>query len=268
MLFYEQQRLSGRALSFCQRLDIRALEKTSRLAENPLVVRAGSQGAAVLFRYGVVVLFGLTAIEELAFLKDLTQIATDPFDHYESEEVRLCLSEVAHEVAEEDYFAVDAFNLQRLQVVASVLAKSVILAHYEAEVSQTFVRIEPLAISLQQGDNLMHSGRELLAHIGDVLMIQGRMVGRVEVSEKPELLWEEPQYERLYSRMAEEYELVERHRALERKLDLISRTAETLLELLQNSRSHRVEWYIVILIVIEILLTIYELWGRHWLGGA
>ena len=265
MLFSEQQQLVGRAIYFSQRLDLKALEKTSRLAVNPLVVQAGSQGAAVLFRYGVVVLFGLTSIEEIAFLKDLEHIATDPFEHYESEEIHLTLSDYVQE-ASDDGFIVDAFNLHRLQVVATVLAKSVILAHYEAEVSQTFVRIEPLAISLQQGDSFMQNGKELLAHIGDVLMIQGRMVGRVEVSEKPELLWEEPQYERLYLRLADEYELVERHRSLERKLDLIARTAETLLDLLQNNRSHRVEWYIVILIVIEIFLTIYELWGQHWLG--
>jgi uncharacterized Rmd1/YagE family protein len=50
--------------------------------------------------------------------------------------------------------------------------------------------------------------------------------------------------------------------ALERKLDLISRTAETLLELMQHKRSLRVEWYIVILIVIEILLTLYEIFAR------
>jgi len=47
--------------------------------------------------------------------------------------------------------------------------------------------------------------------------------------------------------------------ALERKLDLISRTAETLLGLLQDKRTLRVEWYIVILIVVEIVLYVYEL---------
>ena len=46
---------------------------------------------------------------------------------------------------------------------------------------------------------------------------------------------------------------------LNRKLELISRTAETVLELLQHRHSLRVEWYIVILIVVEILLTLYEL---------
>ena len=39
---------------------------------------------------------------------------------------------------------------------------------------------------------------------------------------------------------------------------MISRTAETLLGLLQSKRSLRVEWYIVILIVIEIVIMIGE----------
>jgi uncharacterized Rmd1/YagE family protein len=37
---------------------------------------------------------------------------------------------------------------------------------------------------------------------------------------------------------------------------------ETQLELLQAKHSLRVEWYIVILIIVEILLTLYELFVR------
>ena len=65
--------------------------------------------------------------------------------------------------------------------------------------------------------------------------------------------------ERLHQRLAGEYELPERHRALERKLDLIARTANTLLTMQYNRRSLRVEWYIVALIVVEIVITIGEL---------
>ncbi|MDT8375555.1 MAG: RMD1 family protein [Mariprofundaceae bacterium] len=265
MPFGDQQQLIVRALYIGQRLNLKSFEKTRRLATNPLIVNAGSSGAAVLFRYGVVVLFGLSAVEEIVFLKDMESLVTEPFDHSEVEEASLCLTSAEQESTSDSCVPMDEFNLPRLQVAASVLAKSVILSHYEAAVAQTFERIEPLANSLQHGGRFGHKGRDLLAHIGDVLMIHGRMVGRVEISEKPELLWEEPQYEKLYLRMADEYELIERHSALERKLDLISKTAETLLDLLQNNRSLRVEWYIVILIVIEICLTVYELWGRHWL---
>jgi len=86
------------------------------------------------------------------------------------------------------------------------------------------------------------------------------MVGRVEISEKPELLWDLPQYERLFADLEDNYELRERYLAIERKLELVSRTAETLFGLLQNRRSLRVEWYIVFLILFEILLTLYEMW--------
>lgn len=84
------------------------------------------------------------------------------------------------------------------------------------------------------------------------------MVGRVEVTEKPELLWDHPEHEQLYLRLEDEYELTERHAALDRKLSLISRTAETVLSILQDKRTLRVEWYITILIVIEIFITLGE----------
>jgi len=84
------------------------------------------------------------------------------------------------------------------------------------------------------------------------------MMGWVEVSEKPELLWDHPEHERLYLRLEDEYELSERHAALDRKLSLLSRTAQTVLSILQDKRTLRVEWYITILIVIEIFITLGE----------
>jgi required for meiotic nuclear division protein 1 len=74
------------------------------------------------------------------------------------------------------------------------------------------------------------------------------MVGRVETGEKPGLLWEHPELERLSARLADEYELQDRDRALDRKLDVISRTVETLLEPVQTRSSIRVEWCIVLLL--------------------
>ena len=91
------------------------------------------------------------------------------------------------------------------------------------------------------------------------------MVGRVAVGEKPDVLWDRPGLTRLFSRLEDEYELQERKLAVDRKLDLISRTVETFADLLQNKRALRVEWYIVVLIVIEIVLTLYQLLflGKH-----
>ena len=58
--------------------------------------------------------------------------------------------------------------------------------------------------------------------------------------------------------------ILERFTALNRKLELVSRTVETALGILQHRRSLRVEWYIVLLIVFEIGLTLYQLF---WIGS-
>ncbi|MEJ2344465.1 MAG: RMD1 family protein [Gammaproteobacteria bacterium] len=258
-LFKGQQRLVARALFIGQRLDLRAFEHSQRLAESPLVVSAGAGGAAVLFRYGAVVAFGLSTIEEVAFLEDIKPLVVAPFDAPETEEIVLTGGATGSERVEQGELRLHSFSIERVQLVANVLGKSVVLAHYEASVSASFDRIEPLAAELQRGGTRSPQGRELLVHIGETLIIHEKLVGRLEVLEKPELLWEHPELERLYLRLEDEYELRERHVALERKLELISRTAETLLSLLQNKRSLRVEWYIVILIVVEIILYAYDL---------
>ena len=88
------------------------------------------------------------------------------------------------------------------------------------------------------------------------------MVGRAEITEKPEVLWDNPGLEGLFARLEDEFEIRERHVAIERKLNLISVTAHTVLELLGSKHSLRVEWYILLLIVLEILLTLYQLFLR------
>jgi uncharacterized Rmd1/YagE family protein len=81
-------------------------------------------------------------------------------------------------------------------------------------------------------------------------------------SDKPDVLRDRPDLERLYLRLTEEFETADRYEAVEAKLDLIGRTIQTAIDLVQSRRSLRVEWYIVILIVFEIVLTLYEMFVR------
>ncbi len=257
--FANQKRIQVRALFIAERLQLKDFEKAHCLAKKPLLLTAGSAGCAALFRYGAVVSFGLSAIEETALLESLKNYAHETFDQPLAEEVELVRNPGRPEENDNGIINLHSFSVERLQIVAEALAKSVVLDRYEAVVARSFQRIEPLAEALQQSGRPGSKGRDLLRHIGDTLSIQGKMVGRVEINEKPDLLWEHPEHERLYQYLKDDYELPERHLVLEQKLDLISRTAETLLGLLQNKRSLRVEWYITLLIVLEILLTLYEM---------
>jgi len=243
------------------RLDLRAFESGKPLALHPLTIRAGEHGLAVLFRFGAVALVDVSPVEEAAFFEALAPFVVGALGRPEIEEAEIAIDpEVATErVDENGVLRLRSSELVRLQVVAHVLAKSTVLAWYEHRATELFDRVEALAEELQRGGRGPSSGRELARQIGDVLLAQTRTVGRVEVGEKPEIVWDDPDLDRLYDHLAAEYELRDRDRALARKLELASHIVETYLDLLQNRQSLRVEWYIVILIVAEIAIVLYQI---------
>jgi required for meiotic nuclear division protein 1 len=216
-----------RALLLGERLDTRALERDEPLGVAPLTL-ALPGGGAVLFRYGAVVLFGTATAAMDEFVASLRPLVTAAFPVPERDDARLLIRpEADQQVDLAGNILLRERTTEGLQVIADILAKGLVLSYYETRIADIFDGIEPLAAMLREKGRAGARSKELLRHIGDVLLIQQKMVGRVETGEKPELLWEHPELERLYMRLAEEYELRDRDRALDRKLDVISRTVET-----------------------------------------
>src|SRR3989344_3332409 len=220
--------LPVRACFLGERLNLRGLPEPA-VTLGPLTVPAGEAGMAVLFRYGAVVLFNLTESEQKNFLKDLRPRVESPLRRMETEDVQLLVVGKQPEGVTPEGIGIADLALARLE-------------------------------SPRGGGRRL---RELLRHIGGTLLVLHKMTGRVEIQDKPDLLWDHPEVERLYLHLENEYELRERNTVLERKLALIHQTAETAVNLMQNRSMLRVEWYIVILIVFEVLLYTYEIWLKR-----
>jgi uncharacterized Rmd1/YagE family protein len=222
---------------------------------------ATSSGVAFLFRYGAVVLFGASDEVEREFVNSLDGRIIDPVASASREFETATLA-----VRPEDDEQVDAhggivlreLTPERLLLVATVLARSVVLERDEVRIAEVFDRIEPLIAGLQARGHAVPPIRQVMQQIGGVLAARHRMTGRAQIAEKPEVLWEHPELDRLYARLEAEFELTERARTVERKLDVIGETASTLLELVQERRSVRLELAVIALIAFEILLTLQE----------
>lgn len=65
--------------------------------------------------------------------------------------------------------------------------------------------------------------------------------------------------ERLYARLEDEYELKERVDALDRKLTVIAETANALTDIIDTRRELRLELAIVLLIIFEIAIALYQI---------
>ncbi len=256
-------RLTARAVLLAERIDTAGLERSDLISTTPLAFRVGDDGYVVVFRYGVVVLFGLSPLGEDEVIRGLEPRLVGRLDVREDE---LAVIEIApgrdEQVAPGGPISVQDLAGPRLVVIADALAKNVALSRAEREVSRVLEAIEPFAAGLARSGRSPSNRRQMLRTIGQALLVHHRMSGRVEVQEKPDVLWDNPQLERLYARLDDEYELRERAVALTRKLGVIEATTRALTDLIDTDRSLRLEATIVALIVFEILITFYEIFAR------
>jgi uncharacterized Rmd1/YagE family protein len=233
------------------------------LSNAPLAVRIGSNGLAVVFRYGVVVFIGLSADEEAEFLERLQTRTFGKITPYEDEWAKIRVAGEGDEaIPVGGPILVRELSVERLLIVADALAKSVVLARDERQVANVFDTIEPFARELGREGRTSRNRTDLLKLLGNALLVQHRLSGRVAVSDKPDVLWDRPDLERLYARLEDEYELSERAETMNRKLSVIADTATTLSDIIDTKRALRLEIIVVFLIAFEIVMTFYEIYTR------
>src|SRR6187402_998693 len=216
-------------------------------------------GAAYVFRYGVLVLFGASPATERNLIARLEHHVIEPVLVPEIETASIEIRPSGDEsVSADGHIRLREATPERLLLTATVLARSVVLARDENRIAEAFDRIEPLVNDLRAHGRAGMPIRQVMRHIGDVLAARHLVVGRARIGEKPDLLWDHPELDRLYARLEAEFELGDRSRAIERKLEVVGDAADVLLELVQDKRSLRLELAVVLLIAFEVVLNFYQ----------
>lgn len=257
-----QRSLHAHAVLLGERLGRSGVEADGVITAAPLSFRVGEHGLVAVFRYGAVVMFGLSDAQEASTLQGLAERISGPEEMLEEETAQI----LVRPDEDEHITPTGAIQLSRaspdhLLVVADAMAKSIALARDERQVAEVFDALEPFAAGLAEHGRPPGGRKSMLQVIGRALLVQHRLSGRVAVREKPDILWDRPDLERLYARLEDEYELIERAETVDRKLGFISTTASALVDLKDAARSLRLEITIVILILLEVALAVVQLSG-------
>jgi len=252
-----------RALLLGDRIDTVGLERNDVLSTTPLAFRIGSEGYAVLFRYGVAVLFGMSPLQEDEIIRSLNGRIVGKFVRREEESTQIEIApDKDEQITPNGTIALKALLPEHILIIADAIATNVILAHDERNVSAVFDVIEPLARELAEHGRTPGGRRTSLKQSGNALLGQHRVSGLVAVAEKPDVLWERADLERFYARLEGEYELKERADLLTRKLTVISDTGQALADIINTERSLRLERIIIVLILLETIFTGYQMFFR------
>src|SRR5580765_5359830 len=138
-------RFEVRAVHVGERIDVKGLEP--RLSPQlPVMIEVGSGCAAVL-RAGAVVMFGVDSVQQEKLIADLGERVQQRSRRTETERATVRVGEA--DAVEPDGIVMREVTLERLQVIAVILGKSVILARQELDLADAFNAIEPLATRMK-----------------------------------------------------------------------------------------------------------------------
>lgn len=261
---------SAKAVLLADKISFRAT-KNKYASRNESLVLALPEGICFIFPFGVAVFINLSDKDEELVRNYIDPYLTEPVknikDSLITETLWISVQPDSIESVIEGKVHIQSVSREHLELIANVLAKSIMLELYENAIASNFEYVEPIANDLLTKGRLTQNSNELLRHIGASLLAEHHMVGKIEITEKPALLWEYAQLDFLYEKLMEDMEIVDRQKILDRKIELISRTAQTSLDFIQFKHANRLEWYIIILIIGSIILEGYGIFFHGLYGG-
>ncbi len=238
-------------------INLKALMNRASPRKETVMIQLSDKSLAIIYPYGAIVFFNATTSATVELITRCQKFVTQLFSTPETEQFTVMIKPDQPEGIIHNKVSIKKVTKEHLEIIGNALSKSVILEYHENRIGSLFDKIEPIAKSLKDRGKLGYRANDLLRHIGSSILMVQEMVGKIEVTEKPSLLWEHSELEPLHAQLVEDLEIYERQSSLERKIGLISSTAQISLEVLQQHHSHRLELYILILIAIEIVLQLY-----------
>lgn len=225
---------------------------------NLVVLQPSGESFIFAYSFGVLVFFNVARDQEMA--KKFHKFTHVPISKWPREDYSVVVGGETDTVAY-DSASIKEFSLDKLIIIATVLAQSSAMDYIENTVDDVLRRFEYININLEKKSELMIRGRDLIKTIGTTNLILQQILARLALLDKPDITWDSQELSVLFGHMRKMYELDERFRSIEFKLSSIENNSKGLLSILQTRRAERLEITIIVLIVIEVILFVYELFG-------
>lgn len=178
------------------------------------------------------------------------------------EEYRLEIDPEREPAITNDCAVMPRYNLAFMDIICFVIAKSVALERIEERIDVVFDEVEGLIANLGKG-SLELPDRDMARLASSILGFKFTSIAHIMVLDKPEITWDNPEADRLYLTMASLFELNQRYQEIKHKSETLLDMTDVFSSLSHARRSARLEWIIIILIAIEIVLYVLEMYRRH-----
>lgn len=239
--------------------------RIERFSRDCLVFHRYDEEKIFIFKFGAAVFFNVPVAEHEYYLSKLGMAARPA-----AQNTPPCAEN--GEITEDDFIlnvesgatrvgfnfvTLNELELNKLQLIAQVLAQSSALELIEHEVDSFLAESEQMS-TLLKNRNLLKGNRErLLQFLGGSLSARHRIVNQLSLLKEPDKTWEKEDLYFLYKELFANFEIEDRIEKIERMLQLSSQVTELLLEIVNARRAEFLEMTVIILIAIEIVKSFF-----------
>ncbi len=232
------------------------------IAKNPYIWRLPGEKYLVVFEYGSLVFFNFNLEEANSWLNKLKTFAQRAHRKEFTDTFILYIGGKKNSLNANE-LRVERFLVDTIKLVAIVLSRSVGLEYYEDLIDRNLEKLEESVESLSYNGKFIASRRQLIKQVGLTHAIQHELAYNLALLDDPDVVWARgEEMEKLYKSLSDQYKINNRVQVIERKLSLITRSSQFILECLQDRTSNLLEAAIVFLFVVDIVFILIELFGR------
>lgn len=246
------------AVAFVENLvlkDLAAAFPEGRLTSQELIVPLLEGGEVFLYPFGAIVFHDATSdrrATELARLQKARPGLTTQIVH---EEYVVQENPKAPIGVDQGVMSIDYFTPARSAVIALTVGQSAAMEYYESEVERLFSRTAALELKLEKYGNLSMATKTLHRFIGEAISTRSEVVTVLHLLDKPEATWDDQVLGDIYDDLKAEFDLGERHEALEMKIESVIESLGLMLDVARDRRMFWLEVAIVVMILFEIVMS-------------
>ena len=228
-------------------------------ATKDLIMYKLNQGFIYVYSFGSIVFIDLSKEERQSFffkIKEIIHLRKKPI----KEEYEIVTDKSVKDFSiSNSEITLKRWNIKSQNLISFILAQSIALEHYESVFVITEKKFAKLNKQLMQNGKITLSSKKVLQVIARNNNIMQGIVSGINVLDKPDSTWESSFLDKLHHKLVEEFEIEDRFENLNSKMEFVQENYKLFLESLRSKYDSRLEWIIIILIIIEIFLFLYEL---------
>ena len=241
-------------------------------AEFPLTSEQSAAGykEVFVFDFGAIVFWGFSLGEEeglLSYIRSFTlvedKLSLEEFEKGEDDMAFVISPDSVGISITNDVFSLpeDTTVKQRL-AISFASAQSSVLAIHEARIEKKVNDFRYIPESFARDGHLRLSSKKLGKMIGDVFVIRHDVNLHTEILDTPEFFWGNEAVVHLYKLTYDYLEMAGRTEILNKRLDMLKQLLSMLQQ--QNEAEHNVklEWIIIILIIVSVVLEFLSVGGK------